>query len=94
MLFELPFYRMAPKDYPADRQQPLDHKKGFREITKVILKLPAAIDHLSGAMEKVISNSIVTLLEGENYSATLEFDHCIKGETQNFQDIIALTIRW
>jgi hypothetical protein len=94
MLFEMPFYRIAPKDYPAEQQQSLNHKKGFQEITKVILTLPTTIDHLSGPMKKVTSKSIVTLLEGKNYSAALEFDHCIKGETQSFQSIIALTIHW
>jgi len=94
MLFEMPFYQIAPKDYPAERQQSLNHKKGFQEITKVILTLPTTIDHLSGAMKKVISKSIVTLLEGKNYSVALEFDDCIKGETQSFQNIIALTIHW
>ena len=39
MLFEMPFFAVAPKDYPLEKQQPLDHKKGFKEITQVSLTL-------------------------------------------------------
>ena len=28
-------FQMAPEDYPFEKQQPLNHEKGFKEITKV-----------------------------------------------------------
>ena len=94
MLFELSFSRIAPNDYPAEYQQPLKHSREFREITKIILELPGPVNHLSDAMKKVINNSIVTLDEGDNYSAILEFDHGIKGEARSFHNTLPLTIHW
>jgi hypothetical protein len=84
MLFELVFDPVALTDHPRKYQQPLNHRRGFQEITKVILKVRGPVDHLSDAMKKVISNSIVTLEEGDNYVASLEFDHGVQGGEQSF----------
>ena len=94
MLFEMPFFGIAPKDYPAEKLQPLHHQKEFKEITKLILTLPVAPEHLSASMQNVIDNSIVALSSGSNFSVTLEFDHCIKGETHDFTDLVPLSVRW
>jgi len=92
LLFE--FYRVATKDSPGQKLQPINHKKGFQEITKVNLMLPSDTDHLSGAMKKVISNSIVRVTEGENYSLALEFDDGKYGKTEHFNNVIPFSILW
>jgi hypothetical protein len=94
MLFEMPFFRRIPKDYSPERLQPLDHKRGFKEITKVILTLPTTSENLSAAMQKVVSKRIVTIVPGSTYSVALEFDHGIKGGTQDFNPLIPLVISW
>jgi hypothetical protein len=94
MLFEMPFFGLAPKDYPLEKKQPLTHKKEFEVITKVTLTLPTTIKDLSTAMKKVISSSIVTVSEGEDYGVALEFDHGKKEETQDFTHLIPLTFKW
>jgi hypothetical protein len=35
MLFEMPFFRMFPKEYSGQKRQALMHQKGFKEITKL-----------------------------------------------------------
>jgi hypothetical protein len=94
MLFEFPFPSGAPEDYPTERRQPLNHERGFQEITCVTLTLPTAANRLSGAMQKVIHNSCVRLLEGEHYSAALEFDKGAQGKTKSFKDALPLTFLW
>lgn len=94
MLFEMPFFGIAPKDYPPEKRQPLNHEMGLQEITKVILTLPVTMESLSPALQKVLSNSIVTLSQGKDYSVELEFDHGKRGEKQPFKQLIPLTFRW
>lgn len=94
MLFEMPFFGIAPKDYTLEKQQPLNHEKGFKEITKVSLTLPTTISTLSKAMRKVHRDSIVNVSEGENYSACLEFDGGKQEKMQSFHHLVPLTIRW
>lgn len=94
MLFEMPFFSFAPKDYPLASQQPLNHKKAFKKITKVILTLPDNIQNLSTAMQKVVTNSIVAVSAGRSFSIALEFDDCIKGERQDFNHLVPLSIKW
>lgn len=94
MLFEMPFFSFSPKDYPLANQQPLNHKKAFKKITNVILTLPVNVNNLSTAMQKVLANSIVAVSAGRNFSIALEFDDCIKGETQDFNHLPPFSIRW
>ena len=94
MLFEMPFFNIAPKDYPPAKKQPLNHKSGFKELTKVILTLPAIAKNLSTAMQKITDNSIVALSAGKSFSVVLEFDYCTKGEAQDFNPLVPLSVRW
>lgn len=93
MLFELPFHQVKPTDYPKEKQQPVTHRKGFLEITKVILTLPE-ISPLSNAMRKVIANSIVGVNQGNQHAVTVEMDNWANGETESFQPLLPLTIHW
>lgn len=94
MLFEMPFFGLAPKDYPLEKQQLLSHKMGFKEITKVSLILPTSTATLSLAMKKVLDHSIVNVLEGKAYHITIEFDYGLKKEAQNFYPLSPLTLQW
>jgi hypothetical protein len=93
MLFEMPFFGLKPADYPQEKKQPLVHQKGFCKLTKVILTMPA-FESISVAFKKVLAESIVEMVPGNSYQATLEFDNGIKGETADFGDILPLSFCW
>lgn len=92
MLFELPFSNIAPKDYPPGKQQPLQHEKGFSEITKVTLNLPSTKD-LSPSLQNVINHSPVVIVQGTDYLVDLEFDYGKQGKLHNYSPLMPLTIR-
>jgi hypothetical protein len=94
MLFEMPFFGLAPKDYSLQKQQPLTHAKGFHELTKVTLTLPPPVTDLSSAMKKVLHESIVHISLGETYLLALEFDDGKQGQLQDFTPLIPLVIKW
>lgn len=94
MLFEMPFFGLAPKDYPPEKRQPLTHAKGFQKLTKVILTQPSPINTLSSAMKKVLNESIVHCSSGKAYLVALEFDDGNQGQQQNFTPLLPLVINW
>ena len=94
MLFEMPFFGLAPKEYSLEQQQPLTHARGFHELTKVSLTLPPPVNDFSSAMEKVLREGIVHLSLGETYLVALEFDDGNQGQLQDFTPLIPLVINW
>jgi len=94
MLFEMPFSRLAPKDFPPDKLQSLKHSRGFKEITKVILSLPSSVENLSTAMQKVLDNNTVAVLTGRDFSISVEFDDQIQGEIHDFNPLVPLFFKW
>ncbi len=94
MLFEMPFFGIAPKDYPLEKQQPLTHTRGFHELTKVTLTLPGPINDFSPALKKVLDESRVHVSFGETYLVSLEFDNGQQDEQQDFTALIPLIITW
>ena len=93
MLFEMPFFGLAPKNYPLEKQQPLIHTNGFQKLTKVTLTIPAPFTDLSAAMKKVLHESIVDVSQGDNYTVSLEFDDGGQGKLQDFTAVIPLIIK-
>ncbi|GAB4043412.1 VOC family protein [Spirosoma jeollabukense] len=94
MLFEMPFFGLAPKDYPPEKQQPLTHAKGFQELTKVTLTLPPSTDALSPAMKKVLAESLIHCSPGKDYRITLQFDDGKYGQQQRFMPLLPLVVTW
>lgn len=93
MLFELPFSNTAPKDYPPGRQQPLLHEKGFEEITRVTLTLPIT-KSLSPPLQKVMTHSSVTVVEGHSYRMEVEFDGGKTRKVQEFTPTLPIVLTW
>lgn len=93
MLFELPFSNTAPKDYPPGRQQPLQHEKGFNEITRLTLTLPTT-KNVSPSLQKVITHGPIAVVAGRAYLMELELDGGSEGKTQEFTSLLPLVIRW
>jgi hypothetical protein len=94
MLFEMPFFGLAPKDYPLAKQQPLKHERQFREITNVTLTLPMTMTNLSATMKRVLQNSMVNVLEGKDYFVSLELDYGKEGEVQAFYPLAPFALKW
>ncbi|GAB3716278.1 VOC family protein [Spirosoma flavus] len=94
MLFEMPFFGLAPHDYPVEKQQPLTHATGFQQLTKVSLTLPSPNNDFSVALRKVLQEGTIQVSVGETYSATLEFDDGRQGELKDFNPLIPLRITW
>ncbi len=94
MLFEMPFFGLAPKDYPLEKKQSLTHATGFHQLTKVSLALPPPINDFSVAFRKVLQEGAIQVSVGETYSATLEFDDGRQGELKDFNPLIPLRITW
>lgn len=94
MLFEMPFFGIAPKNYPLEKQQPLTHAREYHELTKVTLTLPAPVNDFSPALKKVLNESIVRISEGETYLVSLEFDDGKQGGLRDFTGLIPLIITW
>jgi len=92
MLFEMPFFGIAPKNYPVEKQQPLTHPRGFDEITKVTLTLPAPANGLSSAMKRLWQESGIHISRNEFYCVDLEFDDGRQGQMQDFTALIPLRI--
>jgi hypothetical protein len=94
MLFEMPFFGIAPKDYPLEKQQPLNHTNGFKEITKISLTLPTPSSNMSLPLQKVLRNDEVNVFEGEEYRVCIEFDGAKIGKMQNFHHLLPLIMKW
>ncbi len=94
MLFEMPFFSLAPTAYPSEKRQPLTHQKGFNTLTKVTLTLPVPIDNLSPAMRQVLWECPVNVSWGDTYAVTLEFDDARLGTRQAFTPLLPLVLTW
>jgi hypothetical protein len=93
MLFEVPLHQRKPLDYPLERQQPLLHPAGFRQITSLALTMPTA-ELLSDSLQQVIQHGSVRVVQGASYHATIEFDYGARGKEESFTPVLPLSFRW
>lgn len=92
LIFCLPT-AVRPDHYPADRQQPVTHPAGLREITQVVLSMPLA-QPPSEALRYLHDAGLVVLREGESYAMQIEFDGGSQGEKRSFAPALPLVWRW
>jgi hypothetical protein len=92
LIFCLPT-AVRPDRYPADRQQPVTHPAGLREITQVVLSMPLT-QPPSEALRYLHDTGLVLLREGEGYSMQIEFDGGKQGEERSFAPGLPLVWRW
>jgi hypothetical protein len=93
MLFEVPLHQRKPLDYPFERQQPLLHPAGFRQITSLALTMPTA-EPLSDSLQQVIQHGSVRVVQGASYHATIEFDYGARRKEESFTPVLPLSFRW
>jgi hypothetical protein len=91
-LFAIPFGG-RPDRYPADRQQPLDHPTGLREVTGVQMTLTADLPQ-SPALRYLHESSIVEVVSGDRYRLHLTFDHGVQGKDASLEPVLPLILSW
>ncbi len=92
MLFYLAFAQ-RPDRYPADKAQPLIHRAGFREVTRVTLTLPGQLP-LSEALQGVVDAGLISIQSGQEYWLEIGFDHQLQGQHRDFRPALPLTLSW
>jgi hypothetical protein len=92
MLFQIPFGK-RPDRYPPEKAQPLEHRVGLREITRVEVVSPAA-NQLSLEFQAVIDTHQVTLRGGTDYCVELGFDGEGQGQQVDFRPGLPLLMSW
>jgi hypothetical protein len=91
-LFAIPFGG-RPDRYPAERQQPLDHPAGLREVTTVKMTLPSALPY-SSALRYLYESGLVELVTGKRYRLHLDFDHGAQGRSASLEPMLPLILSW
>jgi hypothetical protein len=92
MLFYLPFGR-RPDHYPPANAQPLDHRAGFRELTRVELVGPPSTRH-SPVWQAAIDSGLLTCRSGSRYLLELGFDGETGEQTADFRPALPILFRW
>lgn len=92
MLFQTPFGR-RPDTQPPQNKQPLIHRAGLKEITRVTLTSPAA-KHPSRELESAVKTKQFQLREGTTYCVELGFDGEEQGKEIDCQPALPLIISY
>jgi hypothetical protein len=92
MLFAIPFAG-RPDAVAAPRRQPLDHPRGFAEITGLRITLPKGTP-TSPAVRALQQAGAVSFDFGEGHLAEVEFDHAKQGQSADFRPALPLLFRW
>lgn len=92
MLFQIPFGQ-RPDSYPTEKMQPLNHRMGVREITRVELVSPATNDP-SPELQALIDTNQVKLRAGVAYCVELGFDGEMQGQQVDFRPELPLIVSW
>jgi hypothetical protein len=91
-LFYIPFGK-RPDRYLFDKQQPLKHAAGLREVTRVKFVSPHA-ESASEELFAMVNASAIELSLGEKYFLELGFDRELKGQQIDFQTELPLRFCW
>lgn len=92
MLFQIPFSDSPKKKYPKQTEKG-QHPLGVKNITKVILHLPA-LQPYSAAMKALLTADWLQVESEERFHLTVEFDRCQQCRTRTFAPDLPLTIKW
>ena len=80
-----------PAEWPPERRQPLDHPRGFRELTGVLIGCPGA---KAGSVTSAMAlNGVITLQTGVEHLLELQFDGGNRGTTLDFRPDLPLLFR-
>jgi hypothetical protein len=92
MIFAIPFGG-RPDSYPSEKQQPLNHPIGFKEITGLTITLapPAST---SAAVKAIETAGPISFVNGPAPLAELFFDDARTGHTADFRPLLPLVFHW
>jgi hypothetical protein len=91
-LFQIPFGQ-RPDRYPAQRSQPLEHRFGLRQITRVELIGPWQ-SPLSAELQALVTIPPVRLRHGPAYAVELGLDDESRGRQADFRPGLPLLLSW
>ncbi len=91
-LFAIPMAG-RPDAVSGERRQPLDHPRGFAEITGLRITLPKSAPP-SPAIGALQQAGQVSFDFGEGHLAEMEFDHGKQGGSADFRPALPLLFRW
>lgn len=83
----------SPANYPPERQRPLVHKLGFKEITALRVILPGN-KNLSPEVKMLMDLGLVQFARGNCYHLEIEFDHRHQDKVQNYEPTLPISIKW
>ncbi|NEO25441.1 MAG: VOC family protein [Kamptonema sp. SIO4C4] len=89
LLFQIPFGQRPD----AEPTQPLHHRLGLREITRVTLVSPTTHPP-SSEFQTLIESQTVILRRGRDYCLELGFDQEQQGQQADFRPDLPLLLRW
>jgi hypothetical protein len=92
MLFYLPFAK-RPDAYLVAKRQPLHHRAGLHEVTRVALAGLHA-DGLSPELTAVTGAGLLGLSTGSAYLVEIGFDGESQGQHRDFRPMLPLLFRW
>lgn len=92
LLFAIPFGG-RPDAFVEERRQPLAHPKGFLEITRLRITLPAG-DPMSGAVRALHQAGAVSFVTGDEHLVEIELDRGSRGQSADFRPILPLRFHW
>ncbi|MDZ8186590.1 MAG: hypothetical protein RMX96_17290 [Nostoc sp. ChiSLP02] len=82
-----------PIDYALERQLPLVHKVGFKEITALQVILPST-QNFSPEVRTLIELGLVQFSQGNFYQVQIKFDNGKKGNLQDFGSELPILFKW
>ena len=92
MLFCLP-WAVRPDQYPHEREQPLEHPAGMREITGVRITIPPAAPP-SDALRAMERTGLVEFAYGTAPLMEVAFDYEQQGRSADLRPGLPLILRW
>jgi hypothetical protein len=82
-----------PANYSPERQRPLIHPAGFKEITAVRVILPGE-QPFSFEVTKLMDLGLVQFVRGDFYHLEIEFDHGKQGKLENYAPTLPISLQW
>jgi hypothetical protein len=92
MLLHMPF-GSRPDKVPEARRQPVAHRIGFREVTRVRLIQPEAVA-LSPELGSLLGCGSFSVVPGPSHALELGFDHEQEGKSVTFAPELPITFHW
>ena len=92
MLFQIPFGK-RPDRYSPEKAQPLNHRLGLREITRVELIIPD-VSNPSPELQAVLETNQIQLRAGTEYCVELGFDQEVQQQRVDFRPGLPLILSW